>query len=107
MWGGGGGLSRSYAVSAPVDQDASQLYYSCCIISGVGGGGGGCRGVDELWVEFLVVVIQCLLLLTDPSQLDYSCLIISGSRWRGGGRGGGGVGELVCSTSIHHGGRAE
>ena len=31
----------SYAVSAPADQDASQLYYSCRIIRGAGGGGGG------------------------------------------------------------------
>ena len=55
--------------------------------------------MDELWGEFLVVVMQCLLLLTDPSQLDYSCLIISGGRW---GRGEGGVGELVCSISIQY-----
>ena len=51
---GGGVLSRGYAVSAPADRDASQLYYSYLIISvggrggwgrlGVvrGGGGGGC-----------------------------------------------------------------
>ena len=36
---GWGGLSRSYAVSAPADQDASQLYYSYRIIKGGGGGG--------------------------------------------------------------------
>ena len=53
--GRGGVLSRSYAVSAPADRDASQLYYSYLIISvggrggwwasggcGGGGGGGGC-----------------------------------------------------------------
>ena len=40
--GGGGALSRSYAVSASADRDASQLYYSCLIIS-VGGEGG--RGI--------------------------------------------------------------
>ena len=40
--GGGEGVrwegdpSRSYAVSAPADQDASQLYYSFCIIWGGG-----------------------------------------------------------------------
>ena len=37
----GGVLSRSYAVSAPADRDASQLYYSCLIISVGGKGGGG------------------------------------------------------------------
>ena len=64
--GGGGVLSRGYAVSAPADRDASQLYYSYLIISvggmggwgrlrvARGGGGGG----------FLVIVMQCLLLLT-------------------------------------------
>ena len=43
----GGVLSRSYAVSAPADRDASQLYYSCLIISvgGKGGGGGGIWGM--------------------------------------------------------------
>ena len=44
----GGGLSRSYAVSAPADQDASQLYYSYRIIKGgAGGGGGGGGGAGE------------------------------------------------------------
>ena len=46
--GGGGVLSRSYAVSAPADRDASQLYYSYLIISvggrGVWGASGGCKG---------------------------------------------------------------
>ena len=48
--GGGGGrvISRSYAVSAPADRDASQLYYSCLIISiggmGVWGAYGGYKG---------------------------------------------------------------
>ena len=46
---GGGSISRSYAVSAPADRDASQLYYSFLIISvggkGVGGGGWGRLGV--------------------------------------------------------------
>ena len=39
--GGGGDPSRSYAVSAPADRDASQLYYSYRIIKRGGGGGGG------------------------------------------------------------------
>ena len=43
--GGGGVLSRSHAVSAPADRDASQLYYSYLIISvggrGVWGASGG------------------------------------------------------------------
>ena len=46
--GGGGDPSRSYAVSAPADRDASQLYYSCRIIKGGGGwveGGGGAARV--------------------------------------------------------------
>ena len=60
-------------MSAPADQDASQLYYSCRIIKGRGGGGvwGGGRGRDAgervRWVgerEILVVVTQCLLLPT-------------------------------------------
>ena len=44
--GGGGDPSRSYAVSAPADRDASQLYYSYRIIKGGGveGGGGGGGG---------------------------------------------------------------
>ena len=41
---GGGVLSRSYAVSAPADRDASQLYYSCLINSVGGKGGGGASG---------------------------------------------------------------
>ena len=54
-------------MSAPADQDASQLYYSYRIIKG--GGGGGCWGKGEVggWVderEILVVVTQCLILLT-------------------------------------------
>ena len=32
---------------------------------GGGGGGGGCRGVDELRGEFLVLVMQCLILAAD------------------------------------------
>ena len=64
--------------------------------------------MDELWGEFLVVVMQCLLLLTDPSQLDYSCLIIRGGRWGGWGGGGGGGGggegggELVCGINMQY-----
>ena len=47
---GGTDPSRSYAVSAPADQDASQLYYSFCITSGGGaGGGGGGGGGGEGW----------------------------------------------------------
>ena len=49
--GGGGVLSRSYAVSAPADRDASQLYYSCLIniisVGGKGGGGGVSGGCME------------------------------------------------------------
>ena len=63
----GGVLSRSYAVSAPADRDASQLYYSYLIIGvggrGVWGASGGCNG-DLEGGGFLVVVMQCLLLLT-------------------------------------------
>ena len=33
-----GDPSRSYVVSAPADQDASQLYYSYHIMAGGGGG---------------------------------------------------------------------
>ena len=64
--GRGGVLSRGYAVSAPADRDASQLYYSYLIISvggrGVWGASGGCKG--DLEGGFSVVVMQCLLLLT-------------------------------------------
>ena len=52
-------------MSAPADQDASQLYYSYRIVKG--GGGGGVLGERVRWVgerEILVVVTQCLLLLT-------------------------------------------
>ena len=50
-------------MSAPADQDASQLYYSCRIIKGGGGGAGErVRWVGER--EILVVVTQCLLLPT-------------------------------------------
>ena len=38
--GGGRDPSRSYAVSAPADRDASQIYYSYRIIKGGGAGGG-------------------------------------------------------------------
>ena len=42
VWGlRGGVLSRGYAVSAPADRDASQLYYSYLIFSVGGRGGGG------------------------------------------------------------------
>ena len=54
--GGGGDPSRSYAVSAPADRDASQLYYSYRIIKGGG--------------EILVVVTQCLLL---PTGTHHGC----------------------------------
>ena len=110
---GGGGPSRSYAVSAPADRDASQLYYSYRIIKGGGGG-------------ILVVVTQCLLLPTgthhsytthtvslrgggedpsrsyavsapadrDASQLYYSYRIIKRGGGGGGGWGGGGGGGV-------------
>ena len=42
--GGGGDPSRSYAVSAPADRDASQLDYSYRIIKGGGGGYVICSG---------------------------------------------------------------
>ena len=67
---GGGGPSRSYAVSAPADRDASQLYYSYRIIKGGGGGG-----------EILVVVTQCLLLPTGTHH-SYTTHTVS---LRGGG----------------------
>ena len=38
-----GDPSRSYAVSAPADRDASRLYYSYRIVEG-GWGGGGVKG---------------------------------------------------------------
>ena len=60
--GGGGDISRGYAVSAAVDRDASQLYYSYLIFSVGGRGGWGRLGVAR--GGFLVVVMQCLLLLT-------------------------------------------
>ena len=41
---GGGGFSRSYAVSTSADRDASQLYYWCLIISVGGRGGWGAYG---------------------------------------------------------------
>ena len=50
-WGVWEGVpSRSYAVSAPADQDASQLYYSYRIIKGGGGGGGGGGAGVLRWV---------------------------------------------------------
>ena len=110
--GGGGVLSRGYAVSAPVDRDASQLYYSYLIISvggrggwwasggcgggggggGVGGGGGG-GGVRSRSYAVSAPADR------DASQLYYSYIIISvggrgvwGGLWglQGGYRGGGG-----------------
>ena len=68
--GGGGDPSRSYAVSAPADRDASQLYYSYRIIKGGGGGG-----------EILVVGTQCLLLPTGTHH-SYTTHTVS---LRGGG----------------------
>ena len=82
--GGGGDPSRSYAVSAPADRDASQLCYSYRIIKGGGGGGDPSRSyavsapadrdASQLCYsyriikggggEILVVVTQCLLLPT-------------------------------------------
>ena len=59
----GGVLSRGYAVSAPADRDASQLYYSYLIFSVGGRGGWGRLGVARgEGGGFLVVVMQCLLL---------------------------------------------
>ena len=97
-WGGRGGggvereISRSYAVSAPADQDASQLYYSYHIIRG--GGGGGDAGERVRWMgerEIQVVVTQCLLLRT---RMHHSYITHAVSWWggAGGGGGGGGVG---------------
>ena len=67
LMGGGGGPSRSYAVSAPADRDASQVYYSYRIIK----------------VEILVVVTQCLLLPTGTHH-SYTTHTVS---LRGGGGG--------------------
>ena len=72
--GGGGDSSRSYAVSAPADRDASQLYYSYCIIKG----GGGER-------EILAVVTL--------GELSRSHVSWGGGGGGGrGGRGGAGAG---------------
>ena len=71
-----GDPSRSYAVSAPADRDASPLCYSYRIIKG--GGGGGVGG------EILVVVTQCLLLPTGTHH-SYTTHTVS---LRGGRRGG-------------------
>ena len=74
----GGVLSRSYAVSAPADRDASQLYYSCLIISvGEKGGGGGASG-------------ECM------ERGGEGVALLGVWWWVGGGGGGGGY------TSIHH-----
>ena len=76
-------------MSAPADQDASQIYYSYRIIKGGGGGGGEGAGervrrvggwVDER--EILAVVTQCLLLPTRTHH-SYSYRI-----FKGGGGGG-------------------
>ena len=79
---GGGDPSRSYAVSAPADRDASQLYYSYRIIKGGG--------------EILVVVTQCLLL---PTGTHHGCTTHTVSLrggWRGGVAGGGRGGEILA-----------
>ena len=74
---GGGGPSRSYAVSAPADRDASQLYYSYRIIKGGGGG------------EILVVVTQCLLLPTGTHHSHTTHTVsLRGGGWEGVGGGG-------------------
>ena len=75
----GGDPSRHYAVSAPADQDASQLYYSFRIIRGGGGGG---EGEPSRSYAVSAPADQ------DASQLYYSFRITSG-----GGGGGGGAGE--------------
>ena len=98
--GGGGSISRSYAVSAPADRDASQLYYSCLIISVGGKGGWGRMGVAwRGWGEG--GSISRSYAVSAPadqvvSQLYYSCLIINVG---GKGVGGGGV------WGLHGGGR--
>ena len=94
--GGGGVLSRGYAVSAPADRDASQLYYSCLInsVGGKGGGGGGHLG--------------------DAWRGGWGVALLGVRWWVGGGGGGGGNGgggggggggwrrggssDLVCSN---------
>ena len=103
-----GDPSRSYAVSAPADRDASQLCYSYRIIKGGGGGGGGGgdpsrsyavsapadRDASQLCYsyriikgggggEILVVVTQCLLLPTGTHH-SYATHTVS---LRGGGGG--------------------
>ena len=77
--GGEGDPSRSYAVSAPADRDASRLYYSYRIIKGGGG-------------EILVVVTQCLLL---PIGTHHGCTTHTVSLKGWGGGGGWGVGGWV------------
>ena len=67
-----GDPSRSYAVSAPADRDASQLCYSYRIIKGGGGGGDPSR-------SYAVSAPAD----RDASQLCYSYRII-----KGGGGGG-------------------
>ena len=84
--GEGGDPSRSYAVSAPADRDASRLYYSYRIIKWGEGGRGG---------EILVVVTQCLLLPTGTHH-SYTTHTVSLS----GGRGGGGGGDPSRSYAV-------
>ena len=79
-----GDPSRSYAVSAPADRDASQLCYSYRIIKGGGGGG------------ILVVVTQCLLLPTGTHH-SYTTHTVS---LRGVGGGGGGGGDHSRSHAV-------
>ena len=90
--GGGGDPSRSYAVSAPADRDASQLYYSYRIIKGGGGAGGG--GGDPSRSYAVSAPAD-----RDASQIYYSCRIIKG--------GGGGILVVVTQclllpTGTHH-----
>ena len=104
-----GDPSRSYAVSAPADRDASQLCYSYRIIKGGGGGGGdpsrsyavsapADRDASQLCYSYriikggggiLVVVTQCLLLPTGTHH-SYTTHTVSLRGGRGGGGGGGG-----------------
>ena len=70
-----GDPSHSYAVSAPADRDASQLYYSYRIIKGGGGGSDPRR-------SYAVSAPAD----RDASQLDYSYRIIKG-----------GGGYVICS----------
>ena len=78
-------------MSAPADQDASQLYYSFRIIWGGGGAGDRERWEGDLSRSCAVSAPA----VQDASQLYYSFRII-----RGGGGGGGGAGDREGGREI-------